>query len=155
MQTDSKWLAGWLAAGQETKSHVKKKKQKKTREKKGEEGVCSGGMKLSVHISLLCWQDVDWASLVISLLLTPWCFSQQDSCWLDVCHSSSPFLLPTPLRCIFSLPYPSFSYSLPLFYQSLDGGAFTTIYCAFNHYLLLFLKPFLIYAQQLTWLIKQ
>lgn len=74
-------------------------------------------MKLSVHISQQCWQDVDWASLVIALLLTP-----QDSCWRDLCHSSSPPLpprtSPTPslvfaLSLSFFLSYPNFSLCLP------------------------------------------
>lgn len=55
-QIASDWLAGRRTGN---------KKPNKKRERKGA-GDSGGSMKLSVHISQQCWQDVDWASLVIS-----------------------------------------------------------------------------------------
>lgn len=44
-------------------------RRKKTREERKR-----GRMRLSLHISQLSWQDVDWASLVISFLQVSWYF---------------------------------------------------------------------------------
>lgn len=61
-------------------------------------------MKLSVHISQQCWQDVDWASLVIALLLTPWCFQHKTAAGgICVTYPNFSLCLPPPR------PAPQFS----------------------------------------------
>lgn len=79
-------------------------------------------MKLSVHISQQCWQDVDWASLVIALLLTPWCFQHKTAAG-GICvtvpallcppHVTNPLFGLCSLSLSFFLSYPNFSLCLP------------------------------------------
>lgn len=58
-----------LADGKLSARNTKRLGRKKTRE-----GRKRGRMRLSLHISQLSWQDVDWASLVISFLQVSWYF---------------------------------------------------------------------------------
>lgn len=73
-------------------------------------------------------------------------FLLQDSCWLDLCHSSNPiFLCLHPPHLPISLPFsPCLAFfffscipiylsgSLPLGLRCSDGRAFSIIYCAFK-----------------------
>lgn len=58
-----------LADGKLSARNTKRLGRKKTRE-----GRKRGRMRLSLHIIQLSWQDVDWASLVISFLQVSWYF---------------------------------------------------------------------------------
>lgn len=87
-----------LADGKLSARNTKRLGRKKTRE-----GRKRGRMRLSLHISQLSWQDVDWASLVISFLQVSWYFLE------TVIAAALP-----SLTLLYLLSVPPFSNSLSL-----------------------------------------